>query len=290
MATGQQLQYVYELIRSGHREHAANLLTVLLVTDPQNADAWWLLALAAPTAEIMRRALCRVLELRPDDTRARHLLDSLNVRQVRAEGRAAALQRQHAPLPAFPAYDSASRRPALRRRDSDRISIFRQRRSTGFFVAFAMAILFGLAGCGLMVVAVASGVQLVGRALAGFQLPVAAPVFELETQTNLGDINSLGNTGYAQFRDGALGSAAERHAYTFTGRTGDIVIVEVTTPDSSLDPAIALYAPDGRLIAASRATNDVDARLNTTLPLDGMYTIVVSSQGTTGSYRLSLRH
>lgn len=290
MATGQELQQAYDLIRSGHRHHAANMLTALLVADPQNADAWWLLALAAPSAEIVRRALCRLLELRPDDMRARQLLDSLGVRQLRAEGRAAALQRQQAALAAA-SNGLEPRQPRLRRRGGGHVSILRQRRSTGFFVALTMALVFGVAGCALLAVALASGLQLVERAAAGFQPALVAPALEASEQPDLGDINSLGNTGYTQFRGGTLRSAADRHAYTFSGAAGDLVSIEVATPNSTLDPAFAVYAPDGRLIVVGAASRgEADARLTFTLPAGGVYTIVITSQGSSGSYQLALRH
>lgn len=292
MATGQQLQQVYELIKNGHKEHAASLLSVWLVADPCNADAWWLLALAAPTHELTRRALTKLLEMRPDDIRARQLLDSMSVRQLMADARSAAVEFQNAPQPAYPPSQLEPRLPRLRRRTRKP----RNRRggpTRTFYVALAFSCLFGVAGCALMVLAVASGFDWINHLFEN--APVVVPVIHAGTlwadPVDLGDINALGNTGLTQYRTGLLDSMTDRHRYVFSGRAGDWVAIEITTPDSMLDPAVALYSESGVLIGGNtdRSPSDTDAAIALALPYNGSYTAVVSVQAGEGAYRLQLR-
>lgn len=56
---------------------AAALLVPIVRAEKDNADAWWLLANAVENPEQARRALEQVLRLRPDDERARRMLDKI---------------------------------------------------------------------------------------------------------------------------------------------------------------------------------------------------------------------
>ena len=294
MATGQQLHQAYELIKGGYKEHAASLLAVWLVSDPCNADAWWLLAMAAPSRELMRHALGRLLELRPDDLRARQLVDSVDVRQIRADGRAASAGYSSAYFPTYPPAGLEPRLPSLRRK-TKRANTYPHRRSTSFYIALLMSGLFGVFGCALLTLAVISGLQWGGHALEG--LNPLLPALQIaqagaDSRPDLGDINLLGNVGFLQYRSAMMSAPDERHLYTFTGNSGDWVAIEVTTPDSALDPALALYSGSGLLVGgnADRAADDPDASLALALPQTGAFTIAVSAQGGQGAYTLSLKH
>ncbi|MBW4439267.1 MAG: pre-peptidase C-terminal domain-containing protein [Pleurocapsa minor GSE-CHR-MK-17-07R] len=74
MSTSQQLQQAFQLIKAGNKTDAAKLLVPIVRNEPNNADAWWLLSNAVTNVEQQRRALEKVLSLRPDDDRARRKL------------------------------------------------------------------------------------------------------------------------------------------------------------------------------------------------------------------------
>jgi thiol-disulfide isomerase/thioredoxin len=80
--------------------------------------------------------------------------------------------------------------------------------------------------------------------------------------------------------------------YTFTGRAGNVITVGVERADGDLDPALALYGPDGDEIAANRVwLAPGEARIaRVTLPQDGDYTLDVQLEdlNTSGEYRLLL--
>ncbi|MCS7070178.1 MAG: pre-peptidase C-terminal domain-containing protein, partial [Anaerolinea sp.] len=78
MSTNQQLQQAYQLIRQGNKQEAMRILVPIVKADANNADAWWLLANAVSDTNQARRALEQVLRLRPNDDKARRMLDRLS--------------------------------------------------------------------------------------------------------------------------------------------------------------------------------------------------------------------
>jgi len=75
--SSEPLQVAYRLIREGNKQEAIRILTPIVRADPGNADAWWLLANAVDNPEQKRRALERVLRLRPEDERAQRMYNNL---------------------------------------------------------------------------------------------------------------------------------------------------------------------------------------------------------------------
>ncbi|NWF67737.1 MAG: PPC domain-containing protein [Chloroflexi bacterium] len=80
MASRDELQQIAALIKAGQKAEAGKRLLPLLKADPQNAAAWWLLANAVANPEHQRRALDKVLQLRPGDERAQKMLDKLSAK------------------------------------------------------------------------------------------------------------------------------------------------------------------------------------------------------------------
>lgn len=76
--TRQQLAKAFDLIRQDQLDAAMTLLRPITEAQPENADAWWLLANASSEPRDARRALVNVLKLNPSYPKARALLDKLN--------------------------------------------------------------------------------------------------------------------------------------------------------------------------------------------------------------------
>jgi hypothetical protein len=163
--SSEPLQLAYRLIREGNKQEAVRILTPIVRADPQNADAWWLLANAVDNPEQKRRALERVLRLRPEDERAQRMYSSLN--------NPAARPRRPAPsaVESFPVRDEFSTQDSEFRLDEtadpfgvptrERVVVRRQRRSP-CGVIFAILAILAVAACGLCAVLV-------------FALPAAVP-------------------------------------------------------------------------------------------------------------------
>lgn len=76
----QILAQAHASIESGNLEEAENLLRSLLEQEPDNTDAWWLLAHSVRDAAAAREALDQVLRLDPNDQQAHSLLAALDDR------------------------------------------------------------------------------------------------------------------------------------------------------------------------------------------------------------------
>ncbi len=71
------LSRAYELIEQGNPEEARALLDVVLESEPNNADAWWIYSYAAEDPDIARKALEKVLAIDPSYPGASELLGTL---------------------------------------------------------------------------------------------------------------------------------------------------------------------------------------------------------------------
>ncbi|MCC6801106.1 MAG: hypothetical protein IT325_13405 [Anaerolineae bacterium] len=81
MSTYEELRQAYTLIKQEQIDEALALLRPIVVNEPENVDAWWLLANAAIEPDEAREALIQVLRLDPDYAnapKAGEMLDKLN--------------------------------------------------------------------------------------------------------------------------------------------------------------------------------------------------------------------
>lgn len=77
-----QIQRARELIRTGKKQEAIQMVAGLLERDAKNPELWWLLANATSDYHQARRALDEMLSITPDDPRAQKLLSRLETRQL----------------------------------------------------------------------------------------------------------------------------------------------------------------------------------------------------------------
>jgi hypothetical protein len=83
-----------------------------------------------------------------------------------------------------------------------------------------------------------------------------------------------------------------RHVYTFDGRAGEVVTLQMSALNSAADPLLVLYDPAGRIVAMddNSIIGSNGAQLtNIRLPQDGQYSVQASGQGGLGSYRVELQ-
>jgi hypothetical protein len=113
--------------------------------------------------------------------------------------------------------------------------------------------------------------------------------------TALGDVTGGGMLeGVGSSIEASISSEGVYHTYQFPLRAGEVVSIAArASVNGAPDTQLALYGPDGRLIARSDDVN-APADLNAVLsgfvaPLDGLYTVIVSAYaGSTGNYTFSL--
>lgn len=116
------------------------------------------------------------------------------------------------------------------------------------------------------------------------------------TTTNPPVVSSGGNIQYGDAVAGNISSDTFEQAFSFEGNQGDVITIEMTASDDTLDPYIRLLDPNGNEIAAN---DDLDfstrnaAIVEFTLPTRGTYTVVATrfefANGlTSGGYTLTL--
>jgi serine protease Do len=76
--------------------------------------------------------------------------------------------------------------------------------------------------------------------------------------------------------------------YTFEGRAGQSVAISLESRD--FDPYVALFAPNGRLLAENDDESDStkNAFLSVTLPTTGRYRVIVNAYDASGRGRYTL--
>jgi hypothetical protein len=92
---------------------------------------------------------------------------------------------------------------------------------------------------------------------------------------------------------GQLTESSYSQTWTFTGHTGDLVLIDMRAIDSSLlDPYLTLRDPGGNsLLSDDDGGEGVNARIGPyPLPIDGEYSIEAMSYTGTGEYTLELKN
>lgn len=89
-----------------------------------------------------------------------------------------------------------------------------------------------------------------------------------------------GTLELGQWVEGELTSVQYEQTYTFAGKAGMLVMVEMTTSaDSSLDPALLLRDSGGTPLGQNDDFEYLDALVIAELPADGEYTVVATRSG-----------
>mgnify|MGYP000359705787 CR=1 FL=1 len=103
-----------------------------------------------------------------------------------------------------------------------------------------------------------------------------------------------GSISYGSKVLGRISADLPEVMYSFNGTAGDLVQVHVKNWVGTLDPQVALLAPDGQTIGSSTrnpfAVESDNAALALFLPQTGVYTLLVSAEnGTNGQFVLALQ-
>ena len=88
--------------------------------------------------------------------------------------------------------------------------------------------------------------------------------------------------------DGRLRAGEFRDLYTFEGKTGDPVLIDLISDD--FDPYLAIISPSGKVLRNDDWGSTPAARIKTQLIEDGSYRVIVTSYkpGEEGTYLLRL--
>jgi hypothetical protein len=287
--TRAQLQQAYQLIKSGQRQGAIEILQAVLRYDGNNADAWWLLANASTDPAEQQDALETVLRLRPTHEQAREKLAALKGFQNFTFDEPVGFMEADKPKRDIPGGSPI---------------IVEQPRSSGANPLLVILAVIGvvallLAGACFFIVSQAATqfgqiISTVAESVTdmpGVFATMGALSGEQEL-SNVDDLEMMGSISRGGSESGTLRDSFSAHGYTFQGERGQSVTLEVRAESDNLDSEVSIYDPDGDLVGYNDdielATNR-NSRLTITLPASGTYTIVVSSFASDGAYVLTVR-
>jgi hypothetical protein len=322
MSTSAQLQQAFRLIKDGSKAQATSILIPIVRAEPNNADAWWLLANAVNNPDQQRRALEQVLRLRPNDDKARRMLDQIGgfasppppPQQFPAQQ-----QDPFAGTPYIPPqqqYDpfagSAPQGDPFAHVGSGQPQtppvVIRERRGTNplviFLAVIGIVVVIGCGACLLLSGGTLAGVTAIFNQVAGtltadpdFQNLVGTLSNATPNASNLGSeltgqFNDRGTVEVGQTVNGTV-DTFEDDGWTFSVNSGQRLTIDVHSRDEDLDPQLYLYDPGNSLIGENDdvdfASSNRDSHLEIALPSSGTYTIIVSAFGQGGDYELSLK-
>jgi hypothetical protein len=280
-STRAQLQQIYQLIKTGQNEEAVETLRSILTIDPNNVDAWWLMANAARDPVEQRSAVDRVLLLRPDHKQAQEKLNALK-----------AAEEFRFDEPEKPKRDFASGAPPV---------IVQPQKSGTNPLVIILAIVGGLALviCGVCFVISIQGATLFGSAMATLAESVTGlPGMFNDFEDDIADINSLKQQGSITVGNpvtGQISTPFGYNGYSFNGEKGQNITITVSTSDSDFLPRVAIYDSSGELLDSaggldfeSSSSSLDEVSFSERLPSSGNYTIVVGSWVSTGNYTLEV--
>lgn len=296
---GQQLQQAYQLIHLGQRQQAMQILYDILRFDPDNADAWWLMANAATNVIDMRVALEQVLRLRPDHQPARQMLNSLNngFQPPSQFWMTETAQRLKTPPVLYQPPHANGREPhgVIVPPDRSRWKPRSRWHPVATIGAGAIDPLTFVAG----IVAAVSLLAVFLCAIVAFSTTslVINPLLRTPTPARSTPTPHRPNNPFQVDRGtveinrqhpGIVYDPREYYLHRFHGSAGERLIIDVMSTDDKLNPMVQLYDPEGRRLDYNHdaAVTTRDARLSVTLPLNGVYTVAVSGENSTGRYTL----
>ena len=269
-----ELQRAYDLIKSGEGRQAETLLEPIVAADPDNMQAWWLLANAVDNPIRKRSALRQVLRLQPDHAKAQAMMAKLEepVDETQFD------------------FDEPDSGPVLST-GGQRVVVTKPKRQNRSCLVILLVFIFGACGlCTLSVVAL--GGSLGSVVLQAINDPEVRAAFSQITQygslpTNLEQRGSIeiGQTVKDEVSPG------HNQAWTFSGSSGDNYSITLRTQNDNFVAVVFLYGPDSTMqgfgLSAGSAQNL--ATINQGLSSTGQYTIVVTAFGQSGgSYELTL--
>lgn len=289
----QQLKDAYELIRSGRTQEAIQLLEPILRTDPNNRDAWWLMANATNDPDTKRQALNQVLRLGNNDSRAQKAQQMLNtipgdlfddLDPIPVVGA------QSQPQPQYNDYgasvsQSQSMPPQGQMPYNDPYGQNQKQRSG------PSCWVIGLAVVGVLVVLCCGGTFFATTVFSnqmaqifeemGFDADAFGADFIEAMDTAFlvipDEFTNLGAIDRGQTVTGEILRADQRDGYTINANQGDNIQINIraTGTEFSIPPIAFVYGPDGNI-----TNEDVTGSYDSNAASESLYVINATQSGT----------
>ena len=281
--TRAQLQQVYQLIKNGEQEEAISVLRPMLTVDPNNADAWWLMANAVSDPAEQRSALEKVVMLRPDHAQARAKLAELKAAsEFRFEDSSSAVgfgDTLEKPKRDQPVYVQAAE-PA-------------KKGTNPVVIILAVIGVAALVICGACFVITTQGMNMFGQVMSTVVSSITSmPGSFPEDLSDISNVQSNPNINRGDTVVGQVTSPFGAEGYKFSGETGQDITITVSTQDNDFLPEVGLYDPSGKLVDSEgvfSSSSSEDATISARLPSSGTYTVVVRGFFSEGKFSLTVQ-
>ncbi len=323
--TRPQLEQAYGYLKEGKRDQARALLEPILSANPDNVDAWWLMAMIVTSPTEKLNALQNVLRIKPDHANARRVLDTLETQMpafgldedpFATPGPTAPFGTPASPASPVPyvppagsqigesADDPFALPPAMTTQPASgprvasslpgqTMPAYRppaQKSGTNplvyVLIALIVAVVCICVGCA----------ALFGGSIAAvindptFQAVLGTGFTMFEAPDRLPNgAASQGTLNPNQSRSAQL-DPLEQHVWKYQGRSREPITITVSTESSTFNAFIGIYDASGKLISRSAAgRTGRTASLTVTLPSDGTYSILVGGLGGSfGTYQIQV--
>jgi hypothetical protein len=192
----------------------------------------------------------------------------------------------------------------------DRPPVVQKKGTNPLVIILAIIGIVVVLGCGLAALAGVAGLNVFNQAI---QTAMPEGTFQAAMQDLQNAMTALPGGTFTADNNGIIGTVVEKgalgatpvratlesdgftnHAYKFTGEAGQNVTIELTALTADFDVKLTLLGPDESLVDMNDdidfQNNNLNARITTTLPTNGAYTVIVSDVGFGGGdYELTLR-
>jgi hypothetical protein len=281
-----QLERAYQLIKEGREQDALDIIEPILSDDPNNADAWWLLANATEDLPSKQHALEEVLRIGTTPEREAKAREMLNATRE-MQNSMADPSPEFAGMPRQSKGQGAPRRKILR--DGDRVKASS-----------------GGGNAGKTILMIVGGLSVFACMLCIGVVALIAPV-TTEVVTSIEEAGGFENMdgaveelvmGFREAPDdyidmeeiedgdtvtGAITSPDDRIGYTYEADAGDRIRVEIRALTGNIAPPVFVYSPDGLLFEDTEGgiesensfSGDSTSTLTTTLQRDGDYLLII---------------
>lgn len=255
-----QLQRAYNLIKQGREQEAIEIIEPLIRFDPDNGDAWWLLANATSDSDAKRNALNNVIRLGENPTRVQKAQQML---AILGDEQDEMLYDDFSSLPQEDPFDDPAKRSGFAAPQQAPV-VVKERRGPGCFT-----------GClGII------GILVLLSCIGCFAIVAAAPNFFdfLEIPAEYVDAGAIEP---GQMVDGELTSGNERIGYTYSARGAEDITIYVDTNRGEFPPLVFVYDMDSGELhfndfsAAGDSTTRGEATFTAYLENAGQYLVVV---------------
>lgn len=274
--TQQSVQEAYNLVRSGRKHSAVDILLPILRDDKDNLNAWWVLANALEDPQEIREALEQVIRLDPDHIQANNRLDKMNQQTQLGE----IVFKNKTDF----AFDDDDDLIPARTTGAKQVVLNKPKSSGASKIFMVIGIIFVVI-CGLCFALTAGSTLIFGGAIseAVNDPNVQQALRELST---FGELMTLpantidkGTLERGQTVDNTWLASEERHLWTFEVANNDPFTISVDPQTEGLNVQILIYLPDGSLTEYSGATGEMQAgnpRIRSSFSTPGTYSILVT--------------